>query len=157
MEHIHYLLYWLSETDIDWLLKETHTETISPGTYILREGEPTDALFIVVEGSFLVESSSSANSPTDIKVGPGEILGEMSFVDQSNPSSSVKTNETSQILKIRRDLLDSKLQNDLGFSSRFFHGLSAILAYRVRNLTKPNTTVTEPKTLAFLEKTKRNQ
>ena len=63
---------------------------------------------------------------------PGDIIGEMSFIDASPPSASVTTTTDSVTLEIPRLVLEHKLQHDSEFASRFFRALAMLLSDRLR-------------------------
>lgn len=138
-----YLLAWFNQSDIDWLLTVSQKKSINTGTYILQERERSPYLFILIEGLFGIETSRKKGS-FDIKLGPGEILGEMSFIDNSLPSASVKALENATVLAIDKGILEEKLNSDKDFAARFFRAISAVLANRLRETMNPSTSSPKP-------------
>ena len=57
---------------------ETDVERFATGDTIFREGDPGDALYVVVDGSVEL----TANGQWVETLGPGGIMGEMALIDQ---------------------------------------------------------------------------
>jgi CRP-like cAMP-binding protein len=103
---------------------------------------------------FGIETKTN-NGPLNIQIGPGEILGEMSFIDNSRPSASVKALENGTVLDLDKSILDEKLNADTAFASRFFRAISAVLANRLRETLNPSGTSSKklvPNMASFLQK-----
>ncbi|MGA7413228.1 MAG: cyclic nucleotide-binding domain-containing protein, partial [Bryobacteraceae bacterium] len=63
----------------------------------------------------------------------GEVMGEMSFVDNAPPSATVLALEPSLVLDIPRRRLNTKLAEDSAFAARFYRALAMSLAARLRH------------------------
>ena len=75
------------------------------GEVLIHEGEPINAIYLVLEGalSVLVESLDNAEIT---KLTPGEVVREISFVDSRPPTATVKAAVDSIVWVIPRiDLL----------------------------------------------------
>lgn len=51
-----YLLGILNDQDVDWMVRNGGRRVVAAGTAIIREGEPSEALFFVLSGEFGVTS-----------------------------------------------------------------------------------------------------
>ena len=114
----HQLLFaGLSEQDIDWLASKAEEVTVPVGSYLMREGESGDALYIVVEGEFEVTKRSGSQDVVLALRGAGELFGEMSLLDQAPHSASVRAVQPSHLFKVSgdvfRELLATKPQATL--------------------------------------------
>ena len=89
----------LSDNDVDWMMAAGTREQIPPGAVLIQEGKPVETLYIVLEGLLRV-SVESEGSHELARLGSGEIVGEMSFVDARPPSATVKALENSTVLSI---------------------------------------------------------
>ncbi|HEY9806580.1 MAG TPA: cyclic nucleotide-binding domain-containing protein, partial [Candidatus Obscuribacterales bacterium] len=67
------------------------------------------------------------------KLATGEIVGEMSFIDAQPPSATVKAVEGCLFLALPRQELATKLQQDIGFASRFYRAMSVVLCDRLQD------------------------
>ena len=121
----------LNNSDLDWLVQKGKKETITPERVLIREGQISDALYIVVNGSFSVAIESQDHKELAI-ISAGEILGEVSFIDTRPPLATVRAIEQSVVLSIPRIQLLNKLQQDVSFSSRFYRAICLCLSDRLR-------------------------
>ncbi|WP_293305756.1 cyclic nucleotide-binding domain-containing protein [Microcoleus sp. PH2017_22_RUC_O_B] len=135
MSKVLVILGELSDRDIDWMLANGSRTTVSPGTTLIVEGKPLDALYIVLDGTLSVTASSLGDKEIG-KIICGEVLGEMSFVDGRLPSASVTTIDECLILSIPRRLLTEKLEQDVLFSLRFYRAITKFLSSRLRGTVR---------------------
>jgi CRP-like cAMP-binding protein len=115
----------LNNSDLDWFVQKGKRETIAPERLLIREGQISEALYIVVSGSFSVAIESQDHKEL-ARISEGEIVGEVSFI------ASVRSLEESVVLSIPRVQLLSKLQQDTNFSSRFYRAICLCLSDRLR-------------------------
>ncbi|HLH21181.1 MAG TPA: serine/threonine-protein kinase [Chloroflexota bacterium] len=79
----------------------------APGDVVLRQGEPGDAMHLVVRGRFAVERQRPDGRPQRLAtVGPGDLFGELALIDGAPRSATVRalTAGTTRVLA-RADLL----------------------------------------------------
>jgi CRP/FNR family transcriptional regulator, cyclic AMP receptor protein len=126
-----YFLGILNDTDIDWLVAAGSRREIAAGIKLIEEGRPLDAVYLVIDGAFAVRTAALGDRVL-ARLMSGEVMGEMSFVDQAPPSATVEALETSFVLDIPRRRLNAKLAEDTGFGARFYRALSMFLAARLR-------------------------
>ncbi len=142
MRKVLYLFSSFSDQDVDWFIGAGKKEDIESGQNIIQEGREVKTLYITLSGKFKV----TANNKEIAKIGPGEILGELSFLDSRPPSASVIAQENAIVLAISVTRLRSKLTVDTGFASRFYFALGVLLADRMRETTQ-HLAVGSPRTL----------
>jgi CRP-like cAMP-binding protein len=130
MRKILYLLGQLNDRDLEWMLATGRKETVPGGTVLIREGRPIEALYVVLIGTVEV-SGSGIDKP--IRLGCGEVVGEVSFVDARPPSATVTAAEDATLLAIPRVKLAAKLAVDHEFAARFYRSLAVFLAQRLRS------------------------
>ncbi len=131
MKKVLFILSELSTRDIDWLLAHGEPQGVPAGTVLIHEGQPLNALYIVLDGILTVSVAGLGNREV-AKIGCGEVLGEMSFVDGSPPSATVKAIEDALVLAINQKKLSQKLQEDVLFALRFYQAITKFLSYRLR-------------------------
>jgi hypothetical protein len=107
-----------SDDDIAWAMHAGVRRDVSAGDAIIVEGEHPRELFFILEGTFVV-SSRQIGSPEMKRLGPGELVGEMSYINRRLPVSSVHALEDSVLLCIPRTALDEKIAEDAAFAARF--------------------------------------
>jgi CRP/FNR family transcriptional regulator, cyclic AMP receptor protein len=127
-----YLLAEISDRDFEWLLSAGKSKQVAAGTVLIYENEPINALYIVLKGTLAV-SVEALGGVELARLGSGEIVGEMSFVDARRPSATVKAVDDSVVWSIPRSQLAAKLSQDVAFSSHFFQSLAVLLSDRLRS------------------------
>ncbi len=121
----------LSSPDLDWLFREADDQRLAAGAVIIEEGALPDSLFLVMEGVFSVRYRVAGPLPV-AKLGPGELVGDMSFLDGLGASASVVCDEPARVLRLARAVLADQLAADGGFASRFYRALAVTNAARLR-------------------------
>src|SRR5450759_2523732 len=121
----------LEGSDIEWLLSNgTELQVIS--NYLLTlAGKVPSSLFIVLEGLVGVRVDALGNDFLRT-LGPGQMVGEMSFPENKPASATVVAIENSLLLAISRSTLESKLVSDPQFAARLYRALARLLSERLR-------------------------
>jgi CRP-like cAMP-binding protein len=127
-----YILGQLNDDDVQWLARHGTRRTLRDGEVIIREGQPVDALFVSLDGALSVALRAGGEIA---RLGAGELVGEISFVDSAPPSATVSGAGQATVLEIKRAVLQRKLDEDIAFSSRFYRALAVFLADRLRATT----------------------
>jgi CRP/FNR family transcriptional regulator, cyclic AMP receptor protein len=126
-----YVMGILDDSDVEWLAKQGTTKFVPSGTVLIRESNPIEDIYIVLDGKLSV--LAKALGDTEIaSLLAGEIVGEISFVDSRPPSSSVTASHDAHVLVIPRNILSNKLKTDNAFSARFYKAIATVLADRLR-------------------------
>ena len=120
-----------NDFDIDWMIATGRTEQVPKETILIQEGKPVSSLYILLDGTLKVSVAAMGNVEI-ARLGAGEIVGEMSFVEDRPPSATVTAVESSVVLSIPRAQLTAKLKADTGFAARFYRALAVFLSYRLR-------------------------
>ncbi|MBE9177543.1 cyclic nucleotide-binding domain-containing protein [Oculatella sp. LEGE 06141] len=126
-----YMLAEFSDRDFEWLLTAGTKRDIAAGTTLIYEGIPTDALYIVLNGSLAVLVEAFGGEEI-AQLHQGEVVGEMSLIDTRLPSATVKAAEDSIVWAIPRSQLTRKLGQDVAFAAHFYHAIAAFLSDRLR-------------------------
>ncbi len=126
------ILSELNDRDIDWMVKHGNREQVDAGTILIYEGQPIAALYIVLEGTLSVSVAAVGNQEVS-RIGCGEVLGEMSFIDGRLPSATVTALENSVVLSIPKQKLTQKLDRDVLFALRFYRAVTKFLSTRLRS------------------------
>jgi CRP-like cAMP-binding protein len=98
---------------------------------VIAEGRAVDAISIVLDGE-LIATLEAAGVMLG-RLGPGEIVGEMSFVDASPPSATVKAATDCAVLQVPREALRKRLETDNAFAARFYRAVAMMLSDRLRS------------------------
>ncbi len=84
--------------------------SLDRGDVLFREGEPSDALYVVVEGELSVQQEGPPRVETQ-RLGPGTFIGEVALMTDQPRSATVVVAQHSEILKIDRGTLARVLAN----------------------------------------------
>jgi CRP/FNR family cyclic AMP-dependent transcriptional regulator len=105
------------------------TEAERPeGAYLTREGRDGGLMFILVDGSARVV----ANGRTLGRLGPGDVLGELSLIDGQARSASVVATAPVRVLQLAAD----DFRRLTSTSPKFVKALLRSLSARVRQMEK---------------------
>lgn len=134
MKRVLFILGQLSDHDIEWMIENGSKETIQDESFLVKQGDSLENIYIVLSGSFRIfnEQNPSFNIA---QIGSGEILGEMSFMDERPPSVSVQATETSSVYKISLARMKQKMEVDNRFAARFYYAIGLFLSDRLRKTT----------------------
>jgi CRP/FNR family transcriptional regulator, cyclic AMP receptor protein len=150
MRKVLYILGQLSDDDIEWLIANGRQRQLGPGAVLIHEGLPIEALYILLDGA-LVVSAAASGSAEIARLGAGEIIGEISFVDTRPPSATVTALQPSIVFAVDRAQLYGKLERDPWFAARFYRSVSVFLADRLRNTVSQLGYGTAPERASELE------
>ncbi|MDJ1184361.1 cyclic nucleotide-binding domain-containing protein [Roseofilum casamattae] len=126
----------LKSQDIDWIVSKSTVEDCAPGTVLIQQGSPVDSIYLSLSGTLAVMVSGEQQAEQELKqMHGGEMMGEMSFLDNHPPSATIKVVEPSQVLSIPKQKLAQKLENDGDFAARFYQVLAVKLSGQLRGLS----------------------
>jgi CRP-like cAMP-binding protein len=128
-----YGLVYLSANDWNLIVDKASRVSFKTGERIVRRGEKTDGVHIILDGMAVVELPARVKFPA---IGPGEICGEMSFLDELPASANVVADEPVEALFLDRATLSSLFELFPHLGSRFYRSLSANLSHRLRGLIR---------------------
>lgn len=129
MRKVLYILADLSDSDMDWLADVGQRQTLHVGEVLIRQGEPTSHMYILIDGQLDVRAGNDATIAT---LQQGEVVGELSFLDSRPPSATVVAGSDATVLAIDRTALSRKLKADDAFAAGFYRALGVFLASRLR-------------------------
>ena len=129
MRKVLYVLGELVETDIDWLIRNGQKLTLQPGVALITAGHQVDTMSMVISGELSVRLGRKELA----RLGSGEIVGEMSFLDKRPPQTDVVAEEETLVLGLDHEVMREKLAEDDAFGKRFYLALGIFLAQRLRN------------------------
>lgn len=131
MRRILYILSLLSDDDVDWLVSVGERMTLAAGQSIVREGEPIEAVYLVLSGRFTVTVGRESRLLADLTA--GEMVGEISLIDSRMPTATVTASEPSVVLCVDRAKVQARLRTDPSFAARLYKAIAVFLAQRLRN------------------------
>lgn len=99
----------LSEDRLTWLIDNADQVDLRPGEVLIEEGSPPDAFYVILEGECEIVKRSGNSDVLLALNGPGEMLGEMSLIQNAARTATVRALRASRILRISRDLFETLL------------------------------------------------
>jgi putative ABC transport system ATP-binding protein len=79
-------------------------EQVEAGTVLCREGDPGDAVFIVMQGTVTVSTTNlSGEEEVMTELGTGAVVGEIGVVSQEPRSATVKAETDCWIMRLDRE------------------------------------------------------
>ena len=125
----------LRQEDIHWMLATAELKTISANGVLVREDDPSETIFFIADGLFEVYVYGGSSRLKVGQLGPGEIIGEISWLDRKPISATVRAVETSSVLALSIAALERKLAADPGLAARLFRAIATLTAERLRTTT----------------------
>jgi len=117
----------------DWTLiadKATRVR-FNAGDAIVQHGKRTSGVYLLLKGTAAVRPPAPPGVPA---IGPGEICGEISFLDEEPATVSVVANEAVEAYYLDRPTLQSLFELFPHLGSRFYRSVACSLARRIRTL-----------------------
>jgi CRP-like cAMP-binding protein len=124
-----YFMGALDDSDVSWLAQHGARRFVPPGSVLIREGEPIESVYFLLDGELTVTIGDGRRLAT---LQSGEMLGEISFVDSRPPLATVTATQPSAVLRISREALRRQIDRDNGFAARFYRAAALYLANRLR-------------------------
>lgn len=105
----------LASSELDTYRSWTEVVTVGPGDFVVKEDEPGDHLFLVLEGIvevFIIDEDGKINILARLK--PGEYFGEQALMDDSSGDRNayVRTDNETRLIKIAKDYFKLALKRD---------------------------------------------
>ena len=117
----------------DWALivdKATRVQ-FKAGERIIQQGKRTSGIYLLIKGAASVQIPEVEIPPA---IGPGEVCGEISFLDEQPATVNVVAKEAVEAYYLDRQTLQSLFELFPHLGSRFYRSLAANLARRLREL-----------------------
>jgi signal transduction histidine kinase len=115
------LLADLSEEDLEQLYGMATTVSIPAGELVLREGDPGDSLFVVLDGQLEVTKRQGRQDVLLAVYKPGQFFGEMALLEQAPRSASVRTLRESRLLVISQAAFQTLLSCSASAPLKILH------------------------------------
>jgi CRP-like cAMP-binding protein len=129
----------LDDTQKTQLANICHIKRYRAGQEIIKEGDPGDGFYVIVEGQLTVllpkNSKLGKERFSQVKLNTlvaGNCFGEYSLIDQHAVSATIEAHENSTILKIDKHDFQNILDNDLYITKTIYHNLLKLFIGRLR-------------------------
>lgn len=129
MRKVLIILGQLKDRDTEWMARTGTKCHFDENAVLIRQGVPVDRIFILLDGKLRIDEEKLG---TIARLGTGEIVGEMSFVDDSPPSATVVADGPVTVLELTHLDINRRTEEDPTFGMRFYKALCFFLADRLR-------------------------
>jgi extracellular factor (EF) 3-hydroxypalmitic acid methyl ester biosynthesis protein len=121
-------------TEADWTLLRAHARELAyeRDDVIVREATEPPGVMLLRSGTARVEQNRGDMVATLTRMGPGELFGEMSMLEDISASASVVAEDSVIVELFERGHIEALLQSDPGFSARFHRSIAIHLSRRLR-------------------------
>jgi extracellular factor (EF) 3-hydroxypalmitic acid methyl ester biosynthesis protein len=126
----------LTADDQRLLLEKARRAQFAKDDVILEEGSRRQALYFLRQGFARVERAHLGRGIAVARMGPGEVFGEVSFLEDAGASASVVADEDVEVDILERAHLYSLLGSVPGLAARFYQALALVLSRRLRLLSE---------------------
>ena len=92
----------LDPDDLEELADIVEERRVDAGKDVFREGDPGDAVYLIVKGEVTVFTGGTDDRPERVlsQLGSGACIGEMAVLDASPRSATVRANERTRMLRV---------------------------------------------------------
>jgi CRP/FNR family cyclic AMP-dependent transcriptional regulator len=129
------LFHGVDAGTLQLLLQEITPEVAQTGDWIIREGETSDFMFVVLNGELEVVSHGGGPN-ADVRVallGPGDWVGEMAILDPQPRSASVRALAPSLLLRITASDMQELIRGrDVALYAQMVSNMARELGRRLR-------------------------
>ena len=123
-----YLFRSVNLESVQGILDACTVRTAAPEDVVIHAGRPNRYVYLLLEGRLRIHPHSISDEPVVI-IGPGEMVGEISVIDQQPASTNVVADEPCRLMVMDEDTLWSLIQS----SHAAARNLLFILASRLRH------------------------
>ena len=129
-------LAYLTPNDWSLVVDRASQVTFTKNQVLIQQGAPSKILYVIAEGAVNVSIFGTSLA----RIGPGEICGEMAFLEDTTPSATATADETVQALAVEWKAMLELFELFPHLASRFYRSVAVNLSRRLREqiiLNKP--------------------
>ena len=117
------------------LLEKAERLTFGPGEAVVKEGDKIESFYVVAKGEVRVTRHVDCTVSAEFigPRGPGETLGEMSFVDGLGASANLIADGEVELVAIPNTEITRMIEADPTFAGRFYYSLLHTMCRRLRD------------------------
>ena len=129
-------LEYLTPNDWALLVDRAKQVTFQKDEILIQKGKQTKMVYLLIKGTARIEADFKVRIA---QIGPGQISGEMAFLENNVASATVTAEEEVQAYAIEWSALGDLFELFPHLASRFYRSLAVILARRLRDQIKPGS------------------
>ena len=124
---------YLTEADYKMILDQSTLMTFARHQVLIQRGKLSKMVYLVLSGKVTIEGFSEKIA----QIGPGEVIGEMAFLESSLPSATAVAETDVEAFGIEYGTLSELFERHSDLASHFYKSVAVNLSRRLRELIKP--------------------
>jgi len=125
----------LSKNHFKHLYELLHYRSYQPNEYIFYQGDPGNALYIIVEGSIKIKQFSKDNTEIELaELKSGDFLGELALIDDDIRSASAIASSHTKLSVIFQSDLNAFMKKYPSAGVEIMKNMSFVLSTRLKKL-----------------------
>lgn len=136
LESDHPLFRYFTEAERDRIESIGQVKHMAEGSFLIRAGEIDSALFAIEDGHLDIIGMDDGKFIVVATVGPGDVIGEVSFIDDSPRTVSVKAGEETTVRVWDKRTLSEALAFEPQLLAKFAVAMSELLVERLRDMSR---------------------
>ena len=125
----------LEPSEIMEIIHIVEVELYQPGDIIFSEGDTGDAWYVLYRGAVDVLKHGAGGEKKIIALGQQACFGEISILDGSPRSATIRATEDSVVFRVPRDAFAELVERDHLVAYKLLHHMAILLAERQRMTT----------------------
>jgi bacteriocin-type transport-associated protein len=142
----------LSNSDIQWLKQNGHSQQIERGNISIEQARSPNFFYLLIRGelagsisqnqggrlgqAFAALEDDLALEQEIVRFSPGDVLGKIPAVDLTAAVMTIRATENSTVLAVASEALSDKIAEDVGFAARFYRAIAMLLLERFSRLVR---------------------
>lgn len=138
------LFHLLSDEEVELIAGYFEIALFPEGAVLFREGEPGDYIGFIVSGAVEVKKQTEFKGKEIVlaTLKKGSFVGEMSLMGHGEPrSATVVVLEDTELVILKRDALDTLIEQHPRIGIKILKGLNQILTIRLRKTVERLTSL----------------
>lgn len=123
----------LNPSDLEEIISAVEPVELNGGERLFCEGDPGDAAFIVQRGAVEVFRRVDGEEIHVVRLGEGEVVGELAHIDGAARSASCRALETTALLRLDKREFDALRDNMRPAAFIVIRSLASTLCARIRS------------------------
>jgi CRP-like cAMP-binding protein len=136
MESDHPLFRYFTEAERDRIESIGEVKRIAEGDFLISSGESDSTLFAIEDGHLDIIGIDDGVEKVLATVGPGDVLGEVSFIDDSPRAVSVRAGEATLVRAWDKRTLSEALGFEPQLLAKFAVAMTELLVERLRDVAR---------------------
>ena len=109
---------------------------LAQGTYLIRAGDTDSTLYAIEDGHLEIVADRDGQSTVVATVGAGDVLGEVSFIDESPRTVSVAAHDFAVVRAWNKKTLSEALAFEPQLMAKFAVAMCELLVERMRDIAR---------------------